>query len=72
VLKMSSSDKRKQETLSAKAELRNLTKVKKLLICVKSMVLDMLRYTVSGERERRLFCEKYQQRPQRQADSKIW
>jgi hypothetical protein len=50
VLKMSSSDEREHKTLtlSAKAEIiKKLDKGEKL-IWLKSMVLDVLRYTISG------------------------
>jgi hypothetical protein len=50
---VSSSDERKHETLSAWAEvIKKLTEVENLLMCLKSMVLDVLRYTTSGKMEK--------------------
>jgi hypothetical protein len=54
---MSSSDKCKHKTLTlnAKAEIiKKLDNGENLLIWLKSMVLDMLQYSISGKIERRL------------------
>jgi hypothetical protein len=50
---MSSSDKFKHKTSSAKAEIiKKPDKDENLLIWLKSMVLDVLQYTISGKTEK--------------------
>jgi hypothetical protein len=47
---MSSSDKRKHKTLSSKPEIiKKLDKDENFLIWLKSMVMDVLRYAISGK-----------------------
>jgi hypothetical protein len=57
VLKISSSDKRKHKTLNAKAEIiKQLVKSENLLIWLKSIVLGMLRHTISGKNREKIQC----------------
>jgi hypothetical protein len=49
---MSSSSRLKHKALSAKADIiKKLDKDEELLIWLKSLVLDVQRYTISGKRE---------------------